>query len=840
VKSSKQIPYILPLFVLAVSLGTLGRWQGALLAEDAVPPKLQSLVNTYCVSCHNQNKSEGDLRLDPISSERWSDYDLIDAIVTRIEDGEMPPEDAKKPLAESDRTALLSQLKPRIASLAATQLAGKYKKLTAQEYNNTLIDLFGEPLEKIQNLPFDSDNDLKKVGEHQLITSYAVMKYYDVAADYLERHIAVDPPKVNEVTLTQPDNPKEWIHTSRFNQSPLGPIVGTGNAPTFMLRSPVNSYADEGEYEITFEYRTFYLTDREKFDPEKEYKSEKPPRPPTLVLARQMNVVSEHERVGDRKLGDKQPYQVRIDQPIRVTLAKDLKFLNIRTNNNFGPSISDDPRYVAAEKANYASEKEKAAKLKEIQNELKAEYKTKTKLRMLITGVTIRGPLNQKPSPVQTQLFGELKRDDPFTACRPILQELANQLFRRPVSEEQLQPYVAMAQAEYDATGNTYGAVKVAINAMLCSPYFVLKYEGNQPELDDYMIASRLSYFLWNSTPDEELLKLAAEGKLKDPAVRTEQALRLLNGREKSARFTRDFTHQWLGMEKFGQFAPNEAYLEANRYADLQPHIAQEPQQFFNEILYSNLSALNFIDSDFVIWNRYLYSIYATKEMKIDYDRNVDQEIFQKMELSENPDRIRGGLPSMGAIMSLTTDGENTQPILRGVWVARRMLGTEIEAPATVPAIEINLENVSRPRDVLAKHKEDRSCYVCHVKFDYIGLALENYDVLGRYKTEYVHPVINEKGRPELVTKDPIDSLSETPAGEAMPGVAGLKSHLMDNKETVMRNLTEKLFGYALGREVRYKDREQILALLADASANDYKLKDLVLTLVASDSFVHR
>mgnify|MGYP002626831492 CR=1 FL=1 len=168
------------------------------------------------------------------------------------------------------------------------------------------------------------------------------------------------------------------------------------------------------------------------------------------------------------------------------------------------------------------------------------------------------------------------------------------------------------------------------------------------------------------------------------------------------------------------------------------------------------------------------------------------------------------------------------------------MLGSEIAPPATVPAIEINLENVSKPREILAKHKADQSCYVCHVKFDYMGLALENYDVLGRFKDKYVHPVQDEKGKFKLVTKDPIDSVSETPAGEAMPGVEGLKAHLMDRKETVMRHLVETLFEYALGREVRYRDREQIAALLKKMRENEYRLRDAVLVLVEAESFICR
>lgn len=194
----------------------------------------------------------------------------------------------------------------------------------------------------------------------------------------------------------------------------------------------------------------------------------------------------------------------------------------------------------------------------------------------------------------------------------------------------------------------------------------------------------------------------------------------------------------------------------------------------------------------------------------------------------------------MPAVMSLTTDGENSHPILRGVWIARRLLGLKIEAPSSVSAIEVNLGNVSKPREILAKHKVDASCAACHEKFDHFGLAMENYDVLGQWKTNYVHPVQNEKGKFELVEKDAIDSLAETPEGEAMAGVQGVKEYLLSHREQVMRNLAERLFSYALGREVRYRDRETINSILAAVEINDYPLRDLVLGLVSSESFVQR
>ena len=800
----------------------------------------QSLIDTHCVSCHGDSKAEADLQLDGFAAKHWDDYDLLDDMVTRIADGEMPPDDAKKPLPDSERASLVGALKKRLAELDKAQLPGEYKKLTAQEYNNTLIDLFGTPVHKLRDLPFDSEHDLKKVGEHQVVTSYAVKQYYDAARAYLDRHILVDMPPIREIRYSQADTPKEWVHTARFNKTPVGPIVGSGNQPRFMLRNPVSSHAEEGEYELTFQWYAFWVPGgKHRYNPENEYRAATPVSIPLMNVGGDLEVLNAVQR----RAKDGDGYRVRYDEPIRLRLNKELKFINFGMETTFQKKSLYDHRWEFVGKyAELFKDDKPEPNKKETKEEAAARRerdRNADKMHIIITGVTIRGPLNKQEPEFHQVIFAELKRDDDFEAVVPVLAKQAQRLFRRPVADDVLANYIAIARHEYDETQNTYAAVKASLNAMLCSPHFVFKYEGGQTQLDDYMIASRLSYFLHNGPPDDELLKLAAQGKLKDPAIRRQQALRLLANREKSERFTRNFTHQWLGLDQFGQFTPNEAYIQASHYSKLKPSIEEEPLAFFNEVLFNNLSALNFIDSDFVVWDRQLDSLCQTEGARVYRPREATSG-FLKLELTKNEGRKRGGLVTMPAIMSLTTDGENQQPILRGVWIARHLLGMEIDPPATVPAIEINLENVSKPREILAKHKADQSCYVCHVKFDYMGLAMENYDVLGRYKDKYVHPVQNEKGRFELVTKDAIDSLSQTPSGDAMPGVEGLKVHLMDRKETVMRHLAETLCEYALGREVRYRDRDQLAALLKQMRASEYRLQDAVLALIEAESFAKR
>lgn len=794
--------------------------------------EFERLVNANCVSCHGEKKSEGELRLD--SADNWSNLELLDSVISRIADGEMPPEDSPRDMSADDKSQLLSLLKSRLRELETQQQLGGYRKLTATEYSDTLNDVFGKPLSRLRDLPFDSDHDFKKIGQQQVVTSYAVQKYYDVARKYLDRLIVHEPIVVRETTYTAASG-KDLL--GRQYTTTHGALGGGGNEPIFEIRNPVQTIAQEGEFELTFHYHCFFVPPKERIDLNKEYEPADALQPP---------IIKYFSRAGGEVLNPVMEYKddkqslCNMEQPIRIRLTKGMKFLPFRgPGKSFKQSPEKDPRQLKLETSDLPPDEKKKA-LTELRRLIRKEAEQKKSIFMLITGATFRGPLNKSEPESHAVVFGDVKRTDGFEKIPPILRRFAHNLFRRPVSHATLAAYEKIARHEWEDHGNVYLAVKVALNAMLCSPHFVFKFEGDSDSLDDYAIASRLSYFLWNSAPDDELLSLAAAGKLTDPAIRIEQAARLLNKRSKSKRFTANFTRQWLGLHKFADYTPNEAYIQTGAFSNLKPHFDHEPVAFFNEVLHTNQSALCFIDSDFVVWNDPLAGYYGSNGLKVNRTKQEDPTNFRRLTLNANPDSVRGGLVSMASIMSLTTDGENTQPILRGVWVARRLLGLRIEAPASVPAIEVNLENVSKPREILAKHKTDRSCYACHVKFDYLGLALENYDVIGRWKTDYVHPVLNEKNRFQLVKRDPIDANAETPAGEAMPGVAGLKQHLLHRQDEVMKNLLEKLFAYSIGREVRYTDRNETDALFTRMKANDFRLQDAVLDLVASPVFTKR
>lgn len=766
--------------------------------DDSAPPSLRAAFAHHCAVCHGEVKQEGELRLDALGDRQWRDLDLLDEVINRLEGGEMPPEDAETKLPDDLRRQMTSALKGRLSALEQTQLAGTLNRLTRREWCDTLEDITGIPVEKPYELPIDSSHAMGKLGEHQLLTPLAMRQYQQVANRYVNEVILDTLPEAQTqfVDFSKSEN---QIGNTKNETKPWGLLAHVST--NMSIRALVESTAREGEYEFKFDY---YFTPREELE---NLEGGQKPKPTSKFDTNDEwvrfegggEILSKGSAVdlnGKKFHVSGRHIKYRMDEPIRVHLSKGKKPIVFRVK------ATRDPAWV-------------------------------------ITGVTIRGPVDKTYPPAHEKIFGDAKRDGDINECRRVLDSLATRLFRRPVDAEIMAIYYERAEDEYNAGGNLYSATKICMKAMLVSPYFLFKELGDQPLLDDYMIATRLSYFLWNTAPDEQLLALASDGKLSDAAVRRAQALRLLSDPDKSDRFVRLFVSQWLGLERFDDFIPNKAYIEERILNQVRPSIEQEPYAFFSELVRSNLSARNFIDSNFVVWDRRLVQYYGGKTLGI---RDAKDDDFTRYELDRAPDEMRprfGGLVTMPMVMSMTTDGEATQPILRGAWVVQHLFGEKIEPPDSVPALEVNLANVDKPKEILRLHKQDKSCYACHVKMDYMGLALENYDVMGRWQSNYLFPVIEGK-KFELITKDPVDAQAETPDGKPVDGIAGLKAHMLQREDEILRNLIEKLFAYAIGREVRYRDRAAIAKLMESAKANDFKLRDMILDIVASDSFTHR
>ncbi|MCA9270830.1 MAG: DUF1592 domain-containing protein, partial [Planctomycetales bacterium] len=768
----------------------------------AAPQPVRDSFSRYCASCHGERKQEARLRIDPLADQHWADYELLDAMLARLDDREMPPDDAQPQLPDAERASMIAALKGRLAALESTRLAGSLNRLTRSEWCDTLEDLTGLPVERPYELPIDSSHAMGRLGEHQLLTTLALRQYQEVIERYVDEAILETLPKEQTlvVDFTKAEN---QIGNTGSESQPWG-ILSHNDQTSLTILSPVQSFAAEGEYEFTFDY--CFVDSAELKTLPKQQK----PTPITVDRNKHfgrfrkggevLGKAYTHNLDGEKLHPSGRELFYRFDEPLRVRLSKDDKTVVFAVHGG-----GKGPRWV-------------------------------------FDHVTIRGPLGKDYPPSHERIFAGAPRDGDLAACRAVLDRLGARLFRRPVDAQIMAPYYDIAARQFDAGGNLFSATKACLKGMLCSPHFFFKQLGDQPELDDYAIAARLSYFLANSAPDEKLHELAATGALTNPAVRRAEAVRLLADSAKSERFVRLFATQWLRLDRFGDFAPNVAYINENTLTPLRPSIDEEPVAFFQELLRNNLPARNFIHSDFVVWDRRLFDYYNNGKKTGHSRRNPDGAGFHRYDLSKLPDEERmkyGGLVTMPIVMCMTTDGETTQPILRGAWVVQRLFGHELTPPDSVPALEIDLSNVDKPQEILRLHKQKESCYACHAKMDYMGLALENYDVMGRWQSNYLFPVL-EGNKPTIVTKNAVDSLAETPDGKPVAGVAGLKAHLLAREDEIMRNLIEKLFGYAIGRAPRYGDRPAIDKLQQSARANEYRLGDMILDLVASESFARR
>ena len=473
-----------------------------------------------------------------------------------------------------------------------------------------------------------------------------------------------------------------------------------------------------------------------------------------------------------------------------------------------------------------------------------------------IEKATVTGPVYESWPP-KTDFYETYCKDVDASAgyesCQPILKKLAQKLFRRPVTESEMQQVYAQAKSEFTEGRSIYSALQAGIRGMLCSPNFLFKHEGASGTLDDHAIAARMSYFLWNSLPDETLFDLASRGKLKDPNVRREQTLRMLND-ARANRFIKDYVHQWLDLEKLKIVEPDVSIFKVEEFDLVRDQIKEEPVEFFKEVLSSNLSVINFIDSDFVMITPELNYIYrikghpiakpgkrpgATKISPADYRPKAITSKFSKVMLGED-DRYRGGLVSQAGFMLMTTNnGEYTNPFYRGAWVLKSFYGDHLETPEGLEIAALSPPTKALTiKETIDAHREIASCNSCHKKMDPLGIALENFDVIGRWRDQYTD-VSNYTGNKNS-GRFPVDAKTVHMDGRSFEGPQGLKKILMQDKDKFSRTFVENMLAYAMARQLTFADRENLDQLYKQSAEAKFKLRDILLAIVSSDYFTKR
>ena len=414
------------------------------------------------------------------------------------------------------------------------------------------------------------------------------------------------------------------------------------------------------------------------------------------------------------------------------------------------------------------------------------------------------------------------EKTSPEVAARRVIEDFLPRAFRRSIPESEILEYLALFHAAYKADPSFMVAIRLTLQAVLISPKFLFiaeepNFDSKPHKVTDHELASRLSYFLWGSLPDDELLKAADEGNLSDSRILQEQFKRMLGSQNsrKVRNFSQNFVEQWLGTRALGrEFKPDKSIRGYD--SELEGGMKYEPVFFFHEILTENRSLLDLLKADYTYVNRRLARHYRIKG-----------------EFREQPKRVqlmdenrRGGLLSMAAVLAVSSYPHRTSPVLRGKWILETILGDPPPPPPpNVPELEESASSVSSEslRQRLELHRQNVACAQCHDRIDPLGFGLENYGVLGRWRDKYEGHTVDARGA--------------LPDGTTFSGPAELKLALLGRKDQFVRHLTKKMLGYALGRGLTYYDYCAVNSIVDKLRANDYKSHHLLFGIIQSVPF---
>ena len=799
------------------------------IADDRL--QSQQFFDSFCISCHGMEKSKGDLRLDQIDVQKWNAPSLLNDIHTAIESGEMPPEDAPR-LPEPDQLkALQKVLRNQLRLLAEKQKPGMLKRLSRVEYQNTVNDVFGSDFSLLDRLPLDNIEAGFNNNADNLHMSVFDMESYFTIANLIAESVVSDKP-APRVVVYSTKNTDIDTHSHKDNTNGFAPSLSLASRPlvfaTQSIQIKINpSVKTSGVYRIVpkgFYIKANYVAGNRAEE-----------RLPAVTDVSEIKTSATHTN------GHSMSYFLRkntgVGQSIVTVIPKNAAWKEFDPSIGFTTQLSSDDTIVLR------------------CNSVKGGG---VQRMFCIETATVTGPVYESWPPESYFYRTYCKDIDAsagYEACQAILNRLARNLFRGPVSDYEMQQFYKLAEREFAQGRSIFSGLQAGIRGMLCSPKFLFKQEGESGPLDNYAIAARMSYFLWNSLPDEILFELASQGKLKDPIVRREQTHRMLQA-ERTDRFVKDYVHQWLDLEKLKIIEPDLSIFTVDEFDLVRDQIKEEPVEFFKEVLSNNLSLENFIDSDFVMITPELNYIYridghpvatlskrpgASKISPKDYRPKEITSEFSKVMLGEK-NRYRGGLLSQAGFMLMTTNnGEYTNPFYRGAWVLKSFYGDHLETPA-----ELEISALSPPtktetiKETIDAHREDASCNICHKKMDPLGIALENFDVIGRWRDQYTDvsnyaPTANKKGG-----RFPVDARTVHLDGRAFEGPQGLKAILMQDKERFSRSFLENMLSYAMARELNFLDREHIEQLYEQSAKTNFKLRDLLLEIVSSDFFTRR
>ncbi|MBL6706635.1 MAG: DUF1592 domain-containing protein, partial [Planctomycetaceae bacterium] len=513
------------------------------------------------------------------------------------------------------------------------------------------------------------------------------------------------------------------------------------------------------------------------------------------------------------------PENIQLDRAVRD--ARD----TLRQANTQGGSEAD----IAAATKTYDEVQARAAKWKGPLRHYNPKRDYKDPPTIFVDWAEISGPvLPEWPPKSHTKVLfdGDQRQDSAYV--REVFARFLPRAYRRPVTDAEIDGVVALVEQARDNEAGFHDAIRLGIARVLCSPGFLFIQEPTADtaprKLTDYELASRLSYFLWSTMPDEELAALAEASRLDDPQVLMAQVDRMLDDPKVEA-FVSGFAGQWLEVREFGSVMPAAEYRDSYD-ADLEESSRLEAYAFFREVLSRNLPVTSFLDSSFVMINERLARHYGIE--------GVEGSEIRRVEVA--PDHHRGGVLGMAGLMTYLSDGTRTLPVRRAAWVKTQLFG---DPPGNPPpnAGEIQPNTTGKNltvRQRLDLHRNEPTCASCHARLDPFGLALENYDAVGKWRTKANGEGFRSKSAPDL------DVSGTFPNGEEFASLEDYKTGLLKRRDQFTRNLAKQVMTYALTRPVGYSDHQTIDAITGAVGQNDYRLRTLIKEIIRSELFQSR
>jgi hypothetical protein len=775
--------------------------------------RVRPFFTRYCLECHSGKKPKGDLHLDRLTPD-FAGADSLEkwlAIHERLTTGAMPPKSKPRP-PEKDVRALTDWIGARLAAAEAVRRVGSgrvaLRRLNRLEYQNTVRDLLGVEVDLMELLPPDSAaHGFDNVAEAQHVSSFLMERYLEAADRALSLAIANGPrPPLFKKRYSLKDQHQVKTTTENVFRRLDDTVVLFSSSPWQAVILYQFYPPDRGKYRFRISASGFQSSGK----------------PVTYRLdAGAMGMVGKNHLVGY--------FDALADKPAILDFVDSIEARSTIRIHPYGLAHATTVHKIGADKYEGPG---LAVQWVEVEGPLYDTWPPESHRRIF-------DDLPQRPAPIYNDSKRvEVVSKNPEADAKRILRDFARRAFRRAVTDADVKPFADLVKKKLAAKHSFEKAVRVGLIAIMMSPDFLFLREtarrGRAGGLDDFALANRLSYFLWSTMPDEELLTLAGRNELSRPETLRRQAERMLKDR-KAAAFTTSFVDQWLGLRDIDFTEPSHIlYPEFDHM--LKVSMLKESHLFFDEVLKHDSSISNFVASDFTMLNGRLAKHYGIP--------GVEGWTFRRVTLPK--DSHRGGVLTMGSVLKVTANGTTTSPVTRGVWVMERVLGTPpSRPPADVPAIEPDTRGATTVREQLAKHRKIASCATCHARIDPAGFALESFDVIGGWRENYRSSgngqavFVDGRRMPYLKGKkvDPADVL---PDGRRFRDIDELKQLLLKDKDQLARALTAKLLTYATGASPTTADKVEIEAIVKQVRAKDYGLRTLVHEIVQSKMFQNK